>query len=79
MRYNLGPRRKIEQRIQRQLREAIVAEIRNRHMSTQELANRFDMLPSGANALLQRDIWPIEVALQVAESLDMRVELKACA
>lgn len=79
MRYNLRPRGNIEQRIQRQLREAIVAEIRNRHMSTQELANRLDMLPSGANALLQRDIWPIEVALQVAESLDMRVELRACA
>lgn len=67
----------LEQRIQKQLRNAILEELQRRHMSNDDLAEALKLLPAGARALLDRQNWPIEIALRIAESLNMKVELKA--
>lgn len=63
--------------LQRQLRKAVLAEIERRHLSNAELQKRLDLLPSGVQNLLERPTWPLDLAVRVAEAIDLVVELKA--
>jgi len=66
----------VELSVQKELRAKILAEIQKRKLSQADLAKELDLLPSGAQALMEREKWPIEVALRVAECLRMEMSLK---
>lgn len=69
----------VELNVQRKLRALIEEEIQKRHLNTKGLAKRLDLLPSGAQALMERKTWSIETTLRVAERLNiqMNIELKS--
>jgi hypothetical protein len=61
----------------RSLRDAVVSEIDRRSLDADSVAEIVGMLPSGAAALLQREVWPVETALRVAGALGLRIEPRA--
>jgi hypothetical protein len=62
--------------LQRELRDNVLAEIQHRHISQAELGERLGLLPSGVQVLLDRPSWSIDLAVRVAEAIDLIVELK---
>lgn len=68
----------VEMRVQKTLRELVKSEIDKRQLSVDDVAKTLDLLPSGAQALLERQVWSIETALRVAERLwvDMEIEIR---
>ena len=72
---NLSDPAKVELSVQRELRARIVEEIGKRHLSMKDLAKELDLLPSGAESLMERPEWPIEITLRVAERLGIKMNL----
>ena len=77
MPYSLVRKSQVEQQVQKQLRDAVIKELKARQLTNREVADLLDLLPSGAETLLSRNTWPIEISLRVAESLQMNVKLQA--
>lgn len=55
------------------MRREVQREISKRQLSRTTLARRLNLLPSGAEALMERDKWSFETILWVAESLQMEL------
>lgn len=62
--------------VQRQLRKMILEEIDKRQLTVEQLALELDLLPSGAQALLEKSVWPIEIALRIAERLNIQLNVQ---
>ena len=62
-------------RLEDKLRTLVLDEIERQRLSTDAVAKRLGMLPSGASMLLERTSWPLELAIQIARDLGMKVEL----
>jgi hypothetical protein len=45
-------------------------------LSMDELADRLDLLPSGARMLIERKVWPLEESVRVADSLGIALTLE---
>lgn len=56
------------------VREAVLREVENRGLSVDEIAELLGIMPTGATVLMKRSQWPIEVALRIAEALDVDVK-----
>ena len=66
----------VERSVQKKLHALVREEIKKRQLSIEALARELDLLPSGAQALMERQVWPIETALRVAERLKIKMELE---
>lgn len=66
-----------EQEIAASVREAVLANIKERNLGPRELADVLGLLPSGAEFLLQESEWPLEVGVRIASALGMSVEMSA--
>jgi transcriptional regulator with XRE-family HTH domain len=58
----------------RLLRDELVAVIKERGLSTEEVADLTGLFPSGVEALMRREAWPLQSALRVANGL--RLDLR---
>lgn len=60
------------------LQNEVKRKIDEKNLDEQQIAEKLDLLPSGAEALLQKDNWPIETAFRVASAfdIDMSIDLK---
>jgi predicted XRE-type DNA-binding protein len=67
---------KVEMRVQRKLQDQVRNNIQKRKLSVQDIARELNLLPSGAQALLERQVWSIETTLRVAERLGLDVEIE---
>jgi len=67
---------KVEMRVQRKLQDLVRSNIQKRQLSVADIARELNLLPSGAQALLERQVWSIETALRVAERLGLDVEIE---
>jgi hypothetical protein len=66
---------KTELAFQQKLRDFVKNEIERRRLSIDEVAKELNLLPSGARALLERQVWPIETGLRVAQKLSCDVDI----
>jgi hypothetical protein len=66
---------RIELDLGEQLRNAILAEVERRGSSYEQLGEELGLLPSGVEALLRRKVWPIAIAMRVAERLDIPINV----
>jgi plasmid maintenance system antidote protein VapI len=62
--------------VQRQLRTEVEKEINRRRLSKTKLAKKLDLLPSGAQALMEREVWSIETAIRVAQCLNIKMHFE---
>lgn len=62
-----------EQRFERELRDMLVAEIDRRGLSPAEIAEAAGLFRTGVEALLERQRWPLDVAIPIANALGMRI------
>jgi hypothetical protein len=66
----------LELNLQKELRQRIEQVIFERHLSSEDLAKELDLLPSGAQALMEKkEDWTIETALRIAEGLKISMSL----
>lgn len=63
----------VERDASKLVREAVLREIERRGLAVDEIAELLEVMPTGVNVLLKRPDWPIEVALRMAEALDVDV------
>ena len=62
--------------VQKELRQRIEQVINERHLSPEDLAQELELLPSGAQALMEKkEDWTIETALRIAEGLKISMSL----
>lgn len=66
----------LELTVQRELRARIEEEIRKRQITHEQMAKELDLLPSGAQALMERKEWSIEIALRIAQCLKVETGLE---
>ena len=64
-----------QERMETQLRSAVLKEIDSRKLSNEQLAQTLGLLPAGVEVLRQRSRWPLETAIQVADALGFEVTL----
>jgi len=67
---------RVEVAVQKSVRAWVDETILNRKISTRTLAKKLDLLPSGAQALMDQQEWSIETALRVAEKLRIRMRIE---
>jgi hypothetical protein len=65
-----------ERRIADELRRRAVRLVGEGTLCVQQFADRLGLLPTGGKILLERSEWPVEVAIRVAEALEIPVELR---
>jgi hypothetical protein len=66
---------KTEVAFQQKLRDFVKREIERRQLTVDDVAKELNLLPSGARALLERQVWPIETGLRVAQQLSCDVDI----
>ena len=57
------------------VRARILEEIERRRVTPEQLAERLDLLPVGAEVLLAQQDWALETAFRVAEVVGLRVNV----
>jgi plasmid maintenance system antidote protein VapI len=63
----------VERDASKLLKEAVSREIDRRNLTIEEIAELLNIMPTGANVLLKRSNWSIDVALRIAEALNVDV------
>jgi hypothetical protein len=66
---------RIELDLGEQLRKAILADIERRGSDYEQLGEKLGLLPSGVEALLRRQVWPVTIAMRVAERLGIPINI----
>ncbi|MBS0161105.1 MAG: hypothetical protein JSS48_00860 [Nitrospira sp.] len=66
---------KAEIEIQTKLRNFVKSEIDRRRLTVNDVAKELNLLPSGAQALLERKVWSIETGLRIAQQLSCNLEI----
>ena len=62
-----------ERSLRDHIRREVQREISKRHLSRAKLAKSLNLLPSGAEALMEREKWSFETIVWVAESLQLEL------
>lgn len=63
----------VERDASKLVREAVLREVERRGLTVDEIAELLNIMPTGASVLLKRPDWAIDVALRIAEALDVDV------
>ena len=63
----------IENKLSKQLQEAIRNKIDNNNWDENVLAEKLELLPSGVTNLLDRKEWPISTTIRVASALNINL------
>lgn len=63
----------VERNASHSVRTAVMREIERRGLTPDDLAEVLNLMPTGAKVLLKRPSWPIDLALRIAEALEIEV------
>ena len=73
---NIDKESKTEKSLSQQIQRAALYQILLHKYDEKTLAKKLDILPIGAKNLLERKSWSIREAIQVAEALGLRMQIK---
>lgn len=65
-----------EDEIRSLIRDKVLAEIKRRSMSYEQLAQELGLLPTGARVLLEQSYWSVERGLRVAIALGLKINVE---
>lgn len=65
-----------ERRIAAELRTRVLDTIEREGLTEAVLAERLGLLRAGVRLLLEREDWPLDIAVRVAEAVGIEVELR---